>query len=103
MRITLMCAYGMSTDLLVREIKKYSKEDDVVAAYSVQQYEKIVPESDVILMGPQARAYLKTVKGAADPLNIPVGIIDVVAYGRHNGEEIYQQALKMYNEVHSEN
>lgn len=99
MRISLMCAYGMSTDLLVKEIRKFCKEDDEVNAYSIQKYEEVVPISDVILFGPQARAMIKSVKKLADPLNIPVEVIDVVAYGRHNGKEIYEQALRMYNEA----
>lgn len=98
MKITLMCALGMSSEILVREIKKYCNEEDVVHAYSVQKYEEVIPGSDVVLIGPQARGYLRGIKKVADPLNIPVEIIDVVAYGRHDGKKIFEQVLRMINE-----
>lgn len=98
--IKLFCAYGMSTDVLVQEMKKFAKEGDQIHAYNVNDFEKEVgTDCDVALFGPQARMYVRSAKKTADPLGIPVDVIDMLAYGRRDGQKVYQQAERMYAEA----
>lgn len=96
MRISLFCSFGMSTGVLVCKMKQYAAEGDVIEAYDINRVEEVVQESDVVLLGPQARLHLNRVKKLCDKLGIPCEVISMEAYGRGNGEAVYQQAKLMF-------
>lgn len=55
-KITLLCALGVSTGMLVTKMKKAAQElhfDAEIAAYSVDEFDTVAQDSDMILLGPQ--------------------------------------------------
>ncbi|WP_088809828.1 MULTISPECIES: PTS sugar transporter subunit IIB [Listeria] len=98
--IVLICAAGMSTSLLVTKMEKAAaaKGDEAkIAAYSIAEINEVIKDADVVLLGPQVRYQEKTVKDAAAG-RIPVDVIDMMAYGKMDGETVYAQALKLIEE-----
>ncbi len=95
MVITLICTSGASTDIVVSRMKKVCDADDVITAISVRQMDEVIPKSDVILLGPQAKSYLKTAREIAEPYGVPVDVIDVRMFGRFNGQEVLDYARKV--------
>lgn len=84
--IVLLCAAGMSTSVLVRKIQEAAKEiefDCTVNAYGVSEAKSVVPDADVVLLGPQVRFLLKKVQ--ADFPEKQVAVIDMRDYGTMNG------------------
>ncbi|WP_289891100.1 PTS sugar transporter subunit IIB [Virgibacillus pantothenticus] len=98
MKITLLCALGMSTSLLVERMKKAADRrgiDVKIEAHSVDDIDKQLKSSDVILLGPQIRYKKKELFKKAEEENVPIAIIDMRVYGSTDGEEVLEQALHL--------
>lgn len=98
MKILLTCAAGMSTSLLVEKMKKAAEkreENIIINAKSIDKVEEIIEDYDVILLGPQIRYKLKEIKNLGNEYNIPVDVVDSIAYGRVDGEKVLRQALEL--------
>jgi PTS system cellobiose-specific IIB component len=96
MKILLTCAAGMSTSLMVEKMKKAAKErglDAIIKAEPVDKFVDLVTEYDVVLLGPQVRYKLAEFKKIGAEHDIPVEVIDSVAYGMVNGAKVLDQAL----------
>lgn len=96
MNILLACSAGMSTSLLVTKMKEAAKNEGIDAkiwAVSVDNIKTELDKVDVILLGPQIRFRLKEVEKSVADRDIPVTVIDMVAYGSMNGEKVVKQAL----------
>ena len=98
MKVLLICAAGMSTSLLVNNMKKFADADDTIEAYPVAQLEGIVDNYDVVLLGPQIRYKLKDVKKVTDAHGKPADVIDMRIYGQMKGKEAMEMARKLYKQ-----
>ncbi|KAJ9430603.1 MULTISPECIES: PTS sugar transporter subunit IIB [Pantoea] len=101
-RIILACAAGMSTSMLVTRIEK----EAVARGLEYQIY--AIPEQNlreelqnygqdvvVVLLGPQVRFKLEENKKLTDSYQLPIAVIDTVAYGTLNGAKVLDQALAL--------
>ncbi|MYL40401.1 PTS sugar transporter subunit IIB [Virgibacillus salexigens] len=98
MKITLVCALGMSTSMLVDRMEKVAEEKAIniqIEAHSVDEMEKQFATSDLILLGPQIRYKQKELAEKAAEANVPIAMINMKAYGTLNGGEILEQALEI--------
>lgn len=98
MKITLLCALGMSTSLLVERMKKAADSrgiDVQIEAHSVDDMDKQLKSADVILLGPQIRYKKNALFKKAEARGVPIAIIDMRAYGATDGEKVLEQALKL--------
>lgn len=98
-RITLACAGGMSTSLLMNKMKAEADKRGIevsVQAIPEKSIEAHMGEFDVLLLGPQVRYMLgnvqKLLAGTA-----PVAVIDMRDYGTMNGSKVLDTALELYN------
>ena len=94
-KIVLLCAAGMSTSLLVNKMKKAAEEEAYecdIAAYAIASA-KDHKDADVILLGPQVRAYKNKVQNEVGSDKI-VQDIDMQAYGTMNGKKVIAQVKK---------
>ncbi len=90
LNVLLICSMGASTAVLCEKIKEAAAEEGEeiniwATALSVAGDE--IPKADVILLGPQVRYMLKKVQNEAD--DKPVQAIDMVSYGKLDGEAVY--------------
>ncbi|MGY3834351.1 PTS sugar transporter subunit IIB [Listeria ivanovii subsp. ivanovii] len=93
--IMLMCNVGMSTSVLVRKMERIAEERELevtIWAISETDFEKNWRKADVILLGPQV-SYMKDKVTDVVEGTIPVTVIDVIDYGRMNGEKVLDVAL----------
>ena len=98
-KITLFCAAGMSTSLLVSKMREEAAKngwDYDINAYSLTETAAKGPESDVILLGPQVRFAVSKVK--ADFPDKPIASIEMRDYGMMNGKAVLATARKMLGE-----
>lgn len=96
MKVSVFCALGMSTSVVVKKIKKEADAEKFpldIEAHSVNDIETFAPGSDAILIGPQI-AYRKEEIQKLYP-NIPVVVMSMRDYGAGNGKNI----LKAINEA----
>ena len=94
-KIVLMCAAGMSTSLLVSRMKQVAMEQGKeydIAAYTVSDAEKYVPDADVVLIGPQVRFSLPGLKQRFPDKKIDT--IDMRMYGMMDGKGVLAVAEK---------
>jgi len=97
-KIFLCCAAGMSTSMLVEKMKQSASSRDVaveITAVPVSDFEQIVTEADVILLGPQVKFQLQSLRAAAAPHSVPVDAIDMMQYGSMQGDKVLDHALSL--------
>lgn len=97
-KIFLCCAAGMSTSMLVERMKQSASGRDIeveITAVPVSDFEQIVGEADVILLGPQVKFQLQSLSAAAAPHGVPVAAIDMMQYGAMQGDKVLDHALSL--------
>lgn len=98
-KITLFCAAGMSTSLLVnkmREAAAAAGKDYDINAYSLPEFDQEAPKAAVILLGPQVRYALNKLK-AAHP-DYKISDIPMQMYGMMDGKGVLGVAEKLLGE-----
>ena len=106
--IMLNCAAGMSTSLLVTKMQQAAKDkglDYEIFACPASEADQHLEKGgiDVVLLGPQV-SYMKgdfegKVAGKGkDGKDLPLGVIDMQAYGMMNGEKVLNQAIELRGE-----
>lgn len=97
-KIMLACSAGMSTSLLVTKMQESAKAQGIEAeiwAISEVNLATEIEKCDVLLLGPQVRYILTKATDLAKPHNIPVEVINMMDYGRCNGENVLKRALEL--------
>mgnify|MGYP000913108890 CR=1 FL=1 len=98
--IMLACAGGMSSSLLVTKMQHAAAargEDVTIFATGVAKAEQVVAERhpDVLMIGPQVRYHIDDLRAKLD---IPVAVIDMLDYGRMNGQHVLDAALALIHD-----
>ncbi len=98
--ILLICSAGITTGLLVKNMKNASRQQNTdVEIYSAPAIiaEQVIrdQEVDALLIGPQAEYEIVRLKDALNYKNIPYKLISNEDYELLNGRKILSDALKM--------
>lgn len=101
MRILLLCSAGMSTSLLVLRMQEVAIDKKIEAHIwskgSNDYDEKDIEKADVLLVGPQLRFLVKRIREEAN--GKPVRVIDMMTYGRMDGERALDLAIQALKEI----
>lgn len=98
-KIVLLCAQGMSTGVMVRRMREAAAGQNYeceINAYAISKAKEYAADADVILLGPQVRFEVDTIRKSCP--NVPVEFVDMAAYGRLDGKAAIQQAKKILND-----
>lgn len=93
-KIVLCCSFGMSTSVLVRNMRKYIDEigeNIEVIALPIEKILRIKVDADAILLGPQVRFEIDNVNDFYS--EIPATVIPIQEYGRLDGPYTVKLAL----------
>ena len=97
-RIVLCCAAGMSTSMLVNKMKAEAQQRALaleIYAVPVAEFERELPNADVILLGPQVKYMQKDLQKQADKYGIRVEPINMMDYGMQKGGAVLDFALSL--------
>ncbi|ALB69541.1 PTS sugar transporter subunit IIB [Cronobacter muytjensii] len=101
-RIVLCCSAGMSTSLVVTKMKKTAAERGLeLKIYAIpeqnlrDELQHHASDIQAVLLGPQVHFKLAENKKLTDAHQIPIAVIDSVAYGTLNGAKVLDQALSL--------
>ena len=95
-RITLVCAAGMSTSLMVSKMNfaAMSMGAEVkIRAVPESDFAQYAEDTDILLLGPQVSYTLAKMKSEYEPKGIKVSVINSMDYGMMNGEKVLKEAL----------
>lgn len=95
-RITLICAGGFSTSMLVTKMNEEAAKLGVeveIRAIAEGKFKQCADETDILLLGPQVGFMLGKFKGEYEPKGMIVRVIDSIDYGMMNGEKVLKNAL----------
>ena len=98
MRIVLCCAAGMSTSMLVNKMQHAAQARGLainIQAVPVADFERILPDADVVLLGPQVQFEAARLNAIAAPQGKAVAVIDMMDYGMMRGEQVLDKALAL--------
>ncbi|WP_431607511.1 PTS sugar transporter subunit IIB [Pantoea dispersa] len=98
MRIVLCCAAGMSTSMLVNKMQHAAQARGLainIQAVPVADFERILPDADVVLLGPQVQFEAARLTAIAAPQGKAVAVIDMMDYGMMRGELVLDKALAL--------
>ncbi|MGK3111683.1 PTS sugar transporter subunit IIB [Candidatus Pantoea formicae] len=99
MRIVLCCAAGMSTSMLVNKMQSAAQGRGLaidIKAVPVAEFERILPDADVVLLGPQVQFEAARLTAIAAPQGKAVAVIDMMDYGMMRGEQVLDKALALH-------
>jgi len=102
-KIVLCCAAGMSTSMLVQRMLSEAQTRGLevyVRAVPVAEFEAIIDQADVVLLGPQVRYELARLTDIAQPLGKTVAVIDMMDYGTMRGDKVLNKALELIGGTH---
>ncbi|KAF6681488.1 MULTISPECIES: PTS sugar transporter subunit IIB [Pantoea] len=101
-RIVLACAAGMSTSMVVTRMEKEAAARGLTfQIYAIpeqnlrEELQNYGNEVVVVLLGPQVRFKLEENRKLTDSYQLPIAVIDTVAYGTLNGAKVLDQALAL--------
>ncbi|HBZ4252604.1 TPA: PTS sugar transporter subunit IIB [Klebsiella pneumoniae] len=95
-RIVLCCAAGMSTSMLVNKMKAEAQQRALaLEIYAVTEFERELPNADVILLGPQVKYEAGRLTALAAPQGKAVAVIDMADYGMMRGAAVLDKALAL--------
>ena len=95
-KIVLLCAGGMSTNMLVKKMMEAAKAENfecTIEAYPQTEAKDKAADADAILLGPQIRFAKPQVEEACP--GVPVDAIDVKIYGRMDAKGALAVAKKL--------
>ena len=96
--ITLVCAAGMSTSILMARMQESAEKQGIEAkiiAMSESKFEDYEEPTEVLLLGPQIEYMADDMKEIYEPKGIKVAVIDMMDYGTLNGEKVLKDALAL--------
>ncbi|WP_459479027.1 PTS sugar transporter subunit IIB [Clostridium saccharoperbutylacetonicum] len=96
--ITLICAGGFSTSMLVSNMEEAAKDkgvDVVIRAIAESKFVEYENDTDVLLLGPQVGYLLEEIKEKYASKEMKIAVIDSIDYGMMNGEKVLNDALNM--------
>lgn len=96
MKILLICNQGVSTGMLVDNMKQYAAVDDVIEAIPASKASALVKDYDVVLVGPQIRYKFNDICKVTRTYHIPAEMVDMQAYGMMDGKRVFEQAKQLY-------
>ncbi len=97
MKILLVCSAGMTTSILVNNMKQYAEPTDKISAYPLSFLMEHIQECDVILVGPQVKHMFKEIEDKAIALGKGIALMEPSAFAKVDGAIIYQQAKDVYD------
>ena len=98
MHIVLCCAAGMYTSMLVSKMKAEAEKRQLavrIDAVPVAEFERIIDDADIVLLGPQVQFEASRLTAIAAPLGKPVAVINMMDYGTMRGDKVLDTALAL--------
>lgn len=96
--ITLVCAGGMSTSMLMQKMKESATQKNIeleISAMAEAAFEKFGGKTDILLIGPQMGYIYDAFKAKYEPTGMKIAVIDMMDYGMMNGSKVLDDALKL--------
>lgn len=96
--ITLICAGGLSTSILVNKMKEAAKKKNIeveinaMASTAFASYKK---PTDVLLLGPQINYLYDNMVRDYESEGIKISVINMMDYGMMNGEKVLETAIQL--------
>lgn len=97
-KITLICAAGMSTSMLMQKMNEAAQQKGIdveIKAMAEGAFEKYEGKTDVLLIGPQMSFIEDKMKAKYAPLGMKVAVVDMMDYGMMNGQKVLEDALAL--------
>ncbi|MGO4742495.1 PTS sugar transporter subunit IIB [Serratia quinivorans] len=97
-KIMLCCSAGMSTSLLVKKMVEEAEKRGLEAeikAFGVAEFEQVVGDYQVVLLGPQVKYMQKDLQKMASAYGIKVEPINMMDYGMQKGAAVLDFALSL--------
>jgi PTS system cellobiose-specific IIB component len=98
--ITLVCAAGMSTSMLMAKMQQSAKAQGIEAkiiAMSEAKFDSYEEPTNILLLGPQIAYLEEDLRKKYEPQGMKVMLINMVDYGTMNGEKVLKDALALLN------
>jgi len=94
-RIILVCAAGMSTSILVNNMRKMADPKDEIHAYPLAQLEDHIQDCDVVLVGPQIRYQMEMISKLAEVFHVEAALMDQKSYAMMDAAKLLDTARSL--------
>ena len=96
LNVMFVCCAGMSTSLLVERVNQAARVKGIdmnVYAMGETEARKDLSQTDILLLGPQVKYLEKSFRKSIGDSKTKLGVVDMRAYGRMDGESVLDQIL----------
>lgn len=100
MNILVICGAGISTSILVENMRDYADEDMQIKASSVEHLKQYVRNADIVLSAPQIEYVKDKVESVCKSVNVPIYMLNKQAYGNMDGKAVIEMIKKIQIEKH---
>ncbi len=90
MNILVICGAGISTSILVENMRYYADEDMNIKASSVEHLKQYIHNADIVLGAPQIEFVKDKVEDVCKSFNVPIYMLNKQAYGNMDGKAIIE-------------
>ena len=94
MNILVVCAGGISTSILVENMKMHADNYDTIKATSLDHLKHYIDNVDVVLAAPQISFAIEQLEMKCKEKNIPLFVIDKQIYGNMDGKAVMANLKK---------
>ncbi|MGN1343785.1 MAG: hypothetical protein ACI4U3_04345 [Traorella sp.] len=92
MKVLVICAGGISTNILASVMKNYSRDDEIIRAVSYENARVLIPEYDIVFVAPQMNHVFNTIEKDCMSNDVICRLMDMKTYGCMDGETIINLA-----------
>lgn len=100
MKVLFICSLGMSSSITVNAMKdeadKQGVDIEVNSVGSTQAIDELPKGYDVAMVAPQIRHRFKELEKAANAANVPIELIEPMAYSPIGSKKLLKQVLDLY-------
>lgn len=100
MKVLFVCSMGMSSSMAVNGLKEEASKNGIEmkvnAIGSSGLEDEINSGYDIVMVAPQIRHRYKDLEEIANKNNVPIELIEPVAYSPMGSKKLYKQAMDLY-------
>ncbi|WP_106460903.1 PTS sugar transporter subunit IIB [Anaerococcus sp. Marseille-P3915] len=100
MKVLFICSLGMSSSITVNAMKDEAEKQgidiEVNSVGSTQAIDELAKGYDVAMVAPQIRHRFKELEQAASAANVPIELIEPMAYSPIGSKKLLKQVLDLY-------
>jgi|GEM_PF-8368 len=98
MKILVVCAGGISTNILAESMKNHAESGDIIKALPSYMLQSVIDDYEVVLVAPQIEYSYETIQDLCEKHDVRCLLVSYADYGHMDGETVIGLARQLLEE-----